>query len=178
MSDNPLDRLPTHNRVSIRAVLVRDGEDPSAGLADAGFVDAIAIPVMLGEELDLAGGILGNGITPNLTGVLETGQREAYELTSYSSPQSARSVPDGAKPSGPVTTSLPAAFGMRPRAPVRRIDDGRSRRDAAVEPDDDRTRMSLSSPGRFMSREAADMAKGTKHYPDASESGGSRRTDC
>lgn len=72
MSDNPLDRLPAYDRVSIRAVLVHDGEDPAAALAEAGIFDPIAIPVMLGDGADLSGTLLGDGITPNLMAVLET----------------------------------------------------------------------------------------------------------
>ncbi|WP_158925178.1 hypothetical protein [Acidisphaera sp. S103] len=30
MSDNPLDKIPAHNRISIRAVLVHEGEDAAA----------------------------------------------------------------------------------------------------------------------------------------------------
>ncbi len=71
MSNNPLDRLPAYDRVSIRAVLVQDGEDPSAALAEAGIFDPIAIPVMLGDGADLSGTLLGDGITPNLMAVLE-----------------------------------------------------------------------------------------------------------
>ena len=120
MSDNPLDRLPTHNRVSIRAVLVHDGEDPSAALAEAGIVDAVAIPVLVGEEADVSGRFLGNGITPNPTAVLETEQTDAFDSLAYTRSASTRSAEDGARPSGPVTSNLPAAFGMRPLAPVRR----------------------------------------------------------
>jgi hypothetical protein len=118
MSDNPLDKLPVHNRVSIRAVLVHEGEDPSAALAEAGFANPIAIPVVLGEHADLSGGILGNGITPNLTAVLETEQDESFD----SSPDTpaARPTKADARTSGPVTTVLPAAFGMQPLAPVRK----------------------------------------------------------
>ena len=64
MNDSPLDKVPAHNRVSIRAVLVHEGEDASAALAEAGFADTISVPVVLGEQPDLSVGILGNGITP------------------------------------------------------------------------------------------------------------------
>jgi hypothetical protein len=122
MSDNPMDKLPAHNRVSIRAVLVHEGEDASAALAEAGFTDAIAIPVMLGDQPDLAGGILGNGITANLTAVLETEQDDdASGEPLDSQPASARPNRGNAAPSEPVTTTLPAAYGMQPLAPVRGI---------------------------------------------------------
>ena len=117
-----MDKLPAHNRVSIRAVLVHEGEDASAALAEAGFANAVAIPVMQGEQLDLSGGILGNGITPNLTAVLETEQEDALEDLPRMQRGAVRPAPDGARLSGPVTTNLPATFGIRPLAPVHRID--------------------------------------------------------
>jgi hypothetical protein len=121
MSDSSLDKVPAHNRVSIRAVLVHEGEDASAALAEAGFAETITVPVVLGEQLDLPGGILGNGITPNVTAVLETEQEDG--------PGGSLGVPANARqperedvgPSGPVTTMLPPAFGMQPLAPVRPI---------------------------------------------------------
>nr|WP_294555662.1 hypothetical protein [uncultured Rhodopila sp.] len=57
------------NRVSVRALLAGDGEDVTQALAQAGIFDPVAIPV----QLDPQGGFLGDGITPNLTGVLEPG---------------------------------------------------------------------------------------------------------
>jgi hypothetical protein len=120
MSDNPMDKLPAHNRVSIRAVLVHEGEDASAALAEAGFSDAIAIPVMLGDQPDVAGGILGNGITANLIAVLETEQDDDASGSSPNiQPDTARSGQGDVRPSGAGTTMLPEAFGMQPLAPVR-----------------------------------------------------------
>jgi hypothetical protein len=124
-ADNPMDKLPAHNRVSIRAVLVHEGEDPSAALAEAGFADAVAVPVVLGEQPDLSGGILGNGITPNLTAVLETEQEDAEDVhpvvrRPVVQQSIARFDPDPAGASGPVTITLPPAYGIQPLAPVRR----------------------------------------------------------
>ena len=121
MSDDPMDKLPAFNRVSIRAVLVEDDEDPSQALAEAGFAEAVAIPVVLGEDLDLAGGILGNGVTPNLTAVLET-EVEDDEDDAAVGVQAEQIQATSETPSreGPVTTNLPAAFGARPLAPVRK----------------------------------------------------------
>ena len=118
MSDNPMDRLPTFDRVSIRAVLVNEGEDPGSALSAAGILDPIAIPVVLGEELDLSGGILGDGISPNLTAVLET-QKNDVSSSSRVQANPVRSPADPTQPSGSVTATLPAAFGMRPLAPIR-----------------------------------------------------------
>lgn len=128
--DNPLDRLPAHDRVSIRAVLVHEGEDPSAALAEAGFVETISVPVVLGEQPDLPGGILGNGITPNLTAVLETEPEDEFDFSYDDPPATARRAADVAPPSGPVTTTLPAAYGMKPLAPVLRRGQPVRRRDA------------------------------------------------
>ncbi len=61
MSDNPVDRIHPHDRISIRAVLVHDGEDPGPALAAAGIFNPIAIRVVLGENLPMAGG-LGDGL--------------------------------------------------------------------------------------------------------------------
>ena len=119
MSDNPMDKLPAHNRVSIRAVLVQEGEDASAALAEAGFSDTIAIPVVLGEQPDLSGGILGNGITPNLTAVLETEQEDESGEAPGAQTDTEQPERGDVGPSGPVATMLPPAFGMQPLAPVR-----------------------------------------------------------
>jgi hypothetical protein len=121
MGGNPMDRVPAHDQVSFRAVLVHEGEDPHAALAAAGIVDAVALPVVIGEEVDLGGGLLGDGRTPNVTAVLETEQEDAFEEPAGTQPGSARPADDenGARPSGSVARNLPAAFGMQPLAPVR-----------------------------------------------------------
>jgi hypothetical protein len=46
MNDNPLDRIPKHDRVSLRAVVVDDGEDPGPALRAAGIFDPIAVPIV------------------------------------------------------------------------------------------------------------------------------------
>jgi hypothetical protein len=118
MSDNPLDRIPNFNRVSIRAVLVEDGEDLSEALAAAGIVDPIALPVVFGEDQPDIG--FGDGITPNLTAVFETDQQEDDFDAAAGHPSSPpESDADHARPSAPVTTTLPSAYGMQPLAPVR-----------------------------------------------------------
>ena len=124
MSDNPMDRLSSFDRVSVRAVLVHEGEDPTAALAAAGIIDAIVVPVVMGDDLDLSSGILGNGITPNLTAVLETEQQDDTfddgDGSQQGSTQPSAQPSTGAAPSsGPATTMLPAAYGIQPLAPVR-----------------------------------------------------------
>jgi hypothetical protein len=118
MTDDLMDRLPAYNRVSIRAVLVSEGQDPSTALAEAGFANPVALSVVVGEAVDLPGGILGDGMTPNLVALLETEQEDGFDTAqpgARSDP--GRSVP---VPSNPVTTTLPPAFGSQPLAPVRK----------------------------------------------------------
>ena len=121
MSDDSMDKPPAFNRVSIRAVVVEDGEDPGHALAEAGFAEAVAIPVVLGEDLNAAGGILGNGVTPNLTAVLEADVEDDEEnIVVGTRTDQARATAETPPSSGPVTTNLPAANGGRPLAPVRK----------------------------------------------------------
>ncbi len=122
MSDNPLDGIPAFDRISIRAVLVHDGEDPNSALEKAGIMDAVALPVMFDNELELSGGLFGDGITDNLTGVLEfdEGEHEEAELTSASLVTPSRQQPAGADSRRTTTARLPGAFGSQPLAPVRR----------------------------------------------------------
>jgi hypothetical protein len=74
MSDDPVDRIPPFDRVAIPAVVVRDGQDPSAALSQAGIVDPVAVPVFIGENPPEAG--FGDGMTPNPTAVLDLGQQD------------------------------------------------------------------------------------------------------
>jgi hypothetical protein len=118
MSDDPLSRLPSFSRVSIQAILVKEGEDPSAALAEAGLVNPVAIPVLLGDEPHLSGGILGDGITPNLTAFLESAYPDDRDASPHSQPAKAAARAKATLPAGPVTSALPPAFGSRPFAPV------------------------------------------------------------
>jgi len=118
MSDNPLGRIPAYDRVSIPAVLVRDGEDPGPALAAAGIVDPIAIPVVLGENPH-ALGMLGDGFTPNLIGVLETKRPRARAASPVSQPDRAASQPDAARQAQSFTKPAPPSFGMGSFAPIR-----------------------------------------------------------
>ncbi len=119
MSDDPLDLLPSFARVSVAAVLVSGDADPRAALAEAGITDPVAVEIRIGDTVDPSQGILGDGVTPNLTAVLETRNRNsAGACTAGQQPasgfleQAARSVPGDA-------FNLPPAFGLRPVAPVR-----------------------------------------------------------
>jgi hypothetical protein len=125
MSDNPLDRIPSFDRVSIRAVVVSDGEDPSHALSEAGIFDPISLPVVFGE--DQPDFRFGDGITPNLTAVLEPDQ-EVDEFDSTEQPASTKQTTSihgdraqngAAQQARPATATLPTAYGARPLAPVR-----------------------------------------------------------
>jgi hypothetical protein len=119
MNDDPMDSIPSFNRVSIRAVLVTDGQDVRAALAKAGIVDPVALHVVMGDDLDQSGGFLGNGITPNLTGVLETEHEDDFDLLSDHALSATSANPASEQqPDAPVVTMLPAAYGLRPLAPV------------------------------------------------------------
>ncbi len=119
MNDNPLDRIASFDRVSIRAVIVSDDEDPSQALSEAGIFDPISLPVVFGEDQpDFS---FGDGITPNLTGVLEPDQ----EVDEFDSTDQPSGIQRGSAQSGPyqqtrrATATLPAAYGAQPLAPVR-----------------------------------------------------------
>ncbi len=126
MSNNPLDRIPGFDRVSVRAVVVMEGEDPGPLLAAAGIVDPVAVPVVFGE--DAPDRRFGDGLTPNVSAVVEFDERTEDEedgpadVDASSEGQSARSrsAATDVQPLGSGTSSLPAAYGMTPLAPVRR----------------------------------------------------------
>ena len=117
VSENALNDLPGFNRLSIRAVLVNEGEDPAPALAEAGI-----IPVMLGDNVDLPGGILGNATTPNLTAILEIEYQDDFDASPDARPDETGAGPDAARSNEPGTTMLPAAFGPQPLAPVRLVE--------------------------------------------------------
>jgi hypothetical protein len=124
MTDNPLNRIPSFDRVSIRAVVISDDEDPSQALSEAGIFDPIALAVAFGEdEPDLS---FGDGITPNLTAVLEPDEEvDEFEFTDQ--PAGIQHSPSHSGPTRSglsqqtrtATVTLPAAYGAQPLAPVR-----------------------------------------------------------
>jgi hypothetical protein len=119
MSDDPLDRIPSFDRVSIRAVVVEDGDDPGPALAAAGILDPIALPMMYGENQPNIG--FGDGITPNFTAVLEAEQQDDdFGAEPDLRPDTKLAAADNSFPSGSPTVNLPAAFGSKPLAPARR----------------------------------------------------------
>ena len=119
MEDDLAQRFAKANRVSIRAVLVSDqGVDIHAALAKAGIFEPVAIPVLLGDKPNLSSGILGDGITPNVTGMLEPDAPEARHVEPARPEPKASSFRKRYQP--PPTANLPAAFGLKPMAPVRK----------------------------------------------------------
>jgi hypothetical protein len=119
MSDNPLDRIPSFDRVSIPAVVVSDDQDPSEALLELGIFEPISLQIVMGEDPpDFS---FGDGITPNLAAVLEM-DPDADE-SDYTDQHAGMQL--GSPESGPsqqtraATATLPAAYGARPLAPVR-----------------------------------------------------------
>jgi hypothetical protein len=121
MSDDPLDRLPNFDRVSIPAVLVHEGEDPGPALQEAGIVDAIAVPVIFDDDPYSPDGFFGDGITDNLPAVLEQAEVENDEDPAYAShAERGHQQPDAITSRAATVARPPAAFGSRPLAPIRR----------------------------------------------------------
>ena len=120
--DNPLDNIPSFDRLSFQVVLVGQGEDPGQALSDAGIFDPVALPVVLGENPTLSTGILGDGITPNVAAVLETRQEDGHGDAQPVSSGRRQSVSGKARPVQAVAEALPAAGGDRAFAPVRQRD--------------------------------------------------------
>jgi len=122
MSDNPLDRIPSFDRVSVRAVVVMEGEDPGPLLAAAGIIDPVAVPAVFGDNAPDRN--FGDGFTPNLSAVVEfdedAGGFEGEGDEQADGDASAEdTVSSGPPVSGSRTVTLPAAHGMKPLAPVR-----------------------------------------------------------
>jgi Cell Wall Hydrolase len=154
MSDNPLDRIPSHDRISLRAVVVRDGEDPGPALAAAGITDPIALPIVFGDAQPDAS--FGDGITPNLTAVLELDRGDDDGFPRGGHGFASGAVGPAADPHGfdpgtrpnsvavaapaprPATLTLPGAYGLRPLAPVRRFGQAVRAPGGAVAPVPDR----------------------------------------
>ena len=125
---NPMDSLHDFDMVSLRAVVVSDGQDPGVALAEAGILDPVALAMEFDDDPGASSRLLGDGITPNLTAVLEMDASEpsnAGFAMPTGQPQDASGSTSahetGVGPEvGTTTTRLPAAFGIQPLAPVRR----------------------------------------------------------
>jgi hypothetical protein len=109
------------DRVSIRAILTPEGELPTADLHGAGIFDQISVPVMMGDGLpDMSQGLFGDGITPNITAVLEFDDDEQAAPWEAARSAAGPNIPAPPQDERPATTQLPTAFGQQPMAPVRR----------------------------------------------------------
>jgi hypothetical protein len=117
MNDDPIDRIPSFDRVSVAAVLVREGEDATAALTEAGIIDPIVVEVMLDDGSGTDPGYFGDSVGGNVVAVLETEQAD-YRSAGGAAKRVTDSDPASGANAGNV--NLPRAFGSRPVAPVRR----------------------------------------------------------
>lgn len=101
----------------IRAVLQVGDEDVSAALMQAGIFDPVTVPVAVGAEPDISQGLLGDGATDNVVGVLSWDDAQGRDDDTVPAPQQRNAEQEGAAASA-ATRMLPAAFGRRPMAPV------------------------------------------------------------
>ncbi len=122
--EDPARRLIESEQVSVRAVVVPDGEDPTPYLLKAGIVDPVAIPFTWGDD-QMAARSMGNGWTDAVPATLVFDDDSDDEDGGF--PQDAefrQSPPERPAPpasaSQPRTVQLPEAFGARPMAPVLR----------------------------------------------------------
>ncbi|WP_428485573.1 hypothetical protein [Rhodopila sp.] len=123
MSDDPADRLTKANRISIQAVLVPEGHDPVPLLLANGIYEPVAIPFVVDDDAFNSGGILGDGVTPNVVATLDFGEQEPTDATSGQSapdPSAADAAGQAAEKQAAPTVTLPAAYGIKPLAPVRK----------------------------------------------------------
>lgn len=116
MTDDPANSRTNINRVSIRAVLAFDGEDVTQALSQAGIFDPVVVPVTLGPVADPPGGILGDGVTPNLTGTIELDEPDGFGRGA----EADQGREGGMQPlDEPVATRAQAAYGTQSFAPMR-----------------------------------------------------------
>jgi hypothetical protein len=120
LSDDHAGRFGAAETVSVRAVLdTGDGADINALLMQAGIFDPVSVPVVFGDEPSVSEGLLGDGATDNLAGVLEWDDAGDGGSASPGQDGSGPAKRAGTSAPGWVTRTLPAAFGIRPLAPVR-----------------------------------------------------------
>jgi hypothetical protein len=78
MADDPTSddlsfAIPALDTISIRAVIVFDGEDPSEALAEAGIFEPVEIPIVIGDASELPPGSFGDAVGGNIEALLELG---------------------------------------------------------------------------------------------------------
>ena len=118
MDDDLADALAKANRVSIRAILLPDGEDAAQALAENGIDNPVVVPFIYANETFDSGGVMGDGRTPNVVATLERDQNDRSNAESGSSPPATHQPVGAAGLEVPTTMTLPAAFGIKPLAPV------------------------------------------------------------
>jgi hypothetical protein len=117
MTDDPATGRTNSNRVSIRAVLAFDGEDVTQALSQAGIFDPVAVPATLDDAGAPPGGILGDGITSNVTAEIEPDEPTGFSPDAEALP----AFMGMEQPSDqPVAAGAPTAHGAQPFAPMRR----------------------------------------------------------
>ncbi len=121
-TQDPAQRLLESERISIKAVLVEAGEDPMPLLREAGITEILSLPVALDADSGTASA-LADGWGSSITATWEPDQDEEADFPTDADPQDTASD-DSASHADPATPSrainLPAAFGMRPMAPIDR----------------------------------------------------------
>ncbi|PPQ34644.1 hypothetical protein CCS01_10040 [Rhodopila globiformis] len=103
--------------MSVRAVLAFDGEDVTQALGEAGIFDPVAVPALFGDAADPPGGILGDGITPNLVAEIELDEPGGVSPDVEASPASTGMEQPWDQT---ATTRVPAVHGGQSLVPVRK----------------------------------------------------------
>jgi hypothetical protein len=127
MNENPLDRIPEYDRLSLRAVIVPEGQDPGPYLASAGIDDPVALPIVFGDAEPSV--TFGEAFTPNLKAVLESDQPDSAgfgETANAASGSGDNGSENQAKPwrsavsQAPGLEARPSVQGYRSVAPILR----------------------------------------------------------
>lgn len=127
-AEDTAQRLIEAERVSVRVVVVADGEDPTPHLLKAGIVDPVIVPFAWADD-ERSAGMMGDGRTSGVTATLEFDDEAGESFAQHADPADRPAVnpPSGSNlvsGSDPVsetrTVQLPEAFGLKPMAPVRR----------------------------------------------------------
>lgn len=115
MNDDASGNIPAWNKVSLRAVLVDGNGHPGAALQEAGIFGPVAVPVVFRDDDDLPSFILGDGMTPNLAGILVA---DADEDLGAAPVGGAPARPDRTGADAAAVATATPAFGYRSFAPI------------------------------------------------------------
>ncbi len=121
MNDDTADRQAKADRVSIRAVLVPDGEDATKALVESGILEPVTIPFICADESFASGGMMGDGRTPNVVATLELDQDEAADaVLGVSQPgQQTNATAASTQAAVPRATTPGSTISPRSFAPIR-----------------------------------------------------------